>query len=104
MVLLYPISIQLCENLKNGTTELIYDVYFSDMLRNSMEFINKLKENDEFRFINNDNIKNKILEGWSSGNYQFDPESNNGDIFTYFGKVRFISRGEQKEFEISLKH
>ena len=102
--LTYPESIQLCESLKMGITELIYDVYFSDMLRISKEFFKKLKELDEFQYLNDETIKNRILDGWSNGNYKFEPASNTGEIFTYYGKVKFDSRGVQKEIEISLQH
>lgn len=102
--LTYPESIHLCESLKIGITELIYDVYFSDMLRISKGFFAKLNKLDEFEFLNNETIKNRILDGWSSGNYKFEPESNTGEILTYYGKVKFDSRGEQKEIQISLQH
>ena len=63
-----------------------------------------IKELDEFQYLNDETIKNRILDGWSSGNYKFEPESNTGEIFTYYGKVKFDSRGEQKEIQISLQH
>jgi len=98
----FPESIQLCEILKNGTSELIYDVYFSDMLKKSKNLFPKLKELGEFEYLSEDTIKNKVLEGWVTGKYKFEPESNTGEISTYFGKMKFDSRGSPQEIDISL--
>ncbi|KKN00391.1 hypothetical protein LCGC14_1138330 [marine sediment metagenome] len=100
----FPESIQLCASLKKGTTELIFDVYFSDMLRDSKDLIAKFKKIPEFQYSNDDTIKNKILDGWSRGTYKFEPKTNTGEIFSYFGKLKLDSRGDQIDIEISLQH
>ncbi len=100
----YPESIQRCESLKNGTSELIFDAYFSDMLRNSTDLFLELKKIEQFKFMNDETIKNKILDGWSNGNFEFEPKSNTGEIYSYHGKIKFNSMGNQIEFDISLQH
>ena len=72
------------------------------MLKNSKKLITKLKELDEFAYMTDETIKNKVLNGWSTGKYKFEPESNTGEISTYFGKMKFDSRGSPQEIEISL--
>ncbi|MEJ2267600.1 MAG: hypothetical protein P8X70_00810 [Nanoarchaeota archaeon] len=74
----------------------IYDVYFSDMLRNSKEIFKMLKDLEEFQYMNDDTIRIKLLTGWVKEDYEFDPTTNTGDIFSYYGEMKFKSRGEEK--------
>lgn len=99
----YAEVIKYCNELKDGMSLLLKEVYFSDLIRISKKIAKNFRVIDNFEFLNDQDIKSRILEMWSKEKLIFEPEIL--DIFnfsSYSGRVKVRSEGKNYEFDIYL--
>lgn len=96
-------TIKKCNNLKEGISLLLKDVYFSKILRESKNIIKDLKKYDLYKYKDDNELKTRILNWWQNESAEFDPKIDDyPEIISYKGTMKIEKSGQEIILEINI--
>jgi len=99
----YAEVIKNCNELKKGMVVLLREIYFSDLIRNAKGLPDMFRKVESFDYLNDQDIRSRILEMWHKEKAIFIPEVQDEFNFSSFsGKCCLKSEGKEYEIEIHL--
>jgi len=96
-------AIQKCNDLKEGISLLLKDVYFSEILRESKNALKDLKKYDLYKYKDENELKTLILNWWQNESAEFDPKIDDyPEITSYKGTMKIEKSGQEIILEINV--